>query len=243
MDHVLKVWDLATGEEALSLPSDSEVWGVAFSPDGTLLASAGDDGTVKVWDGRPLGPETATEAACEREALGLLRFLFTRPLSKADVVESLRTWRTIRPQARRRALALAERFPDTTDPKAYHRASRSLVRQPYLNPFQYRLALRQAQTAVRLAPKQGPHHTALGMAQYRLGRYEDARTTLERAAKFNGGGTPADLAFLALTQQQLGLTEQARTTRARLRQAMKKPQWREDEEAQALWREAEAGVK
>jgi WD40 repeat protein len=46
---VVKVWDAKTGQEVLSLESDS--FGVAFSPDGKRLASVG-----KVWD-----PQTGQE--------------------------------------------------------------------------------------------------------------------------------------------------------------------------------------
>jgi WD40 repeat protein/tRNA A-37 threonylcarbamoyl transferase component Bud32/tetratricopeptide (TPR) repeat protein len=57
-DGTVRVWDAATGREALTLRDAGGVQGVAFSPDGTRLASGGDG--VRVWD-----------AATGREALTL----------------------------------------------------------------------------------------------------------------------------------------------------------------------------
>jgi WD40 repeat protein/transcriptional regulator with XRE-family HTH domain len=56
--NVIKIWDAATGREALTLNGHTDwVMGLAFSPDGTQLASVSMDGTVKIWSLLP-GAET-----------------------------------------------------------------------------------------------------------------------------------------------------------------------------------------
>jgi WD40 repeat protein len=48
-------WDLETGKEQLTFRGHTGVVvGVAFSPDNTRLASCSYDGTVRIWDVRPL---------------------------------------------------------------------------------------------------------------------------------------------------------------------------------------------
>ena len=67
--------------------------------------------------------------------------------------------------------------------------------------------MKQAEIACRLMPSEVAYHTTLGMAQYRLGRYQEALTTLTRADELNQaaqrGHAPADLAFLAMASYQM----------------------------------------
>src|SRR5262249_21215608 len=78
---------------------------------------------IQVFDARPLTPEIKAE----REALGLLEFLYARPLRKADIIEHLKHSPTITPAARQRALALVESYREEADPERYSQASRALL--------------------------------------------------------------------------------------------------------------------
>ena len=71
------------------------------------------------------------------------------------------------PPARELALSLVARYHEETNPETYHQASSDLVRQPYLNAFQYRFALLQAEHACRLAPDRQEYRTGLGAARLR----------------------------------------------------------------------------
>jgi hypothetical protein len=261
-DDTAKIWDVATGQEVLTLRGhSSSVWGVAISRNIERLATASLDKTqaiwerhhapddthqqrataditkavVKIWDGRPWTPD----AADEREALGRLDFLFARPLPPADVVADLKDSAVLRPRAREIALSLVDRYREETDPEAYHRASWALVRQTYLNAFQYRFALLQAEHACRLLPGKGKYMTTLGAAYYRAGHDWETIETMEKADRLDKD-SPAALAFLAMAHHRLGRHDQARAVLARLRALLDEPHRAQGAEALDLMHAAEA---
>jgi tetratricopeptide (TPR) repeat protein len=199
--------------------------------------------------------------------LGRLDFLFTKPLRSADVLDYLKNATGITPKARRMTLEMVDRYHEETDPERYWQASSAVVRKQYLNAFQYGFALQQARAACELAPQLARYQTTLGAAQYRAGDYKQALKTLLKAEQLHAAtaavlalpptlytpaltalgqteqlreAIPANLAFLTMTQHQLGQKEQATASLARLREATQKLEMSKNEETHSLLSEVEA---
>ena len=64
LDHTIRLWDAVTGQPRQTLKGHlSEVWSVAFSRDGSVLASGSLDGTVLLWDmSSYITPQTSATA-------------------------------------------------------------------------------------------------------------------------------------------------------------------------------------
>jgi hypothetical protein len=196
---------------------------------------------VVFYDGRPLTPEREVE----REALGVLDQLFSRPLPRKDVLDHLRADPALSEPARREALRLADHFREEEDPKRYADAARALARSAGLPAAWHRQALSQAEAACARAPSDGYCLTALGMAQYRLGMDAEALQTLTRAERLNAPGRDgtAGLALLALAHHRLGHENEVCELEARLYQRLQDGRWKGDEEAEVLLHEVELRIR
>jgi WD40 repeat protein/tRNA A-37 threonylcarbamoyl transferase component Bud32 len=239
-----KIWDVATGEETLSLAGfQGEVYCATFSPDGSHLATANaaaaedPDSRLTIWDASTLTPELERQS----EARSEVRFQFDRVHRRHEVVARLRSDNTIDDGVRRLSLEMAEAFPE--DPLGFQEARRA-VRQPSAEPPVLSLTISQARAAAQFARNNSLYVATLGMALYRQHKYREALNTLQRSEELDrtakNGPTPATLAFEAMTEYRLGRFEAATAVLNRVREAMKQPRWQNDEESLLFLHEAEA---
>jgi WD40 repeat protein/tRNA A-37 threonylcarbamoyl transferase component Bud32 len=237
VDRTVRVWDAATGKEILTLKGHAGVvTGLAFSPDGRRLASTSYDGTVRIWEALPV-PEAVWR---QRGLVRQVQAVFGTHLLREDVLAALRKDSLLDAADQRFALEVAQCHPE--DPQALNQAAWDTVRVRGVARDAYGVAAYRAEAAVRLAPEHGVLLNTLGIAQYRLGRHADALATLTKSEKLNvipEGSHPADLAFLAMTQHQLGKKDEAKATLGRLREVMTSPNWVQNTEAVDFLREAE----
>jgi hypothetical protein len=237
-DQTVKVWDSTNGQELLTLKGHTHwVLAVCFSPDGTRLASAGYDGTVRVWESRPV----PAEALRKRDLLEKVDSLYSRFLAKKLVTRELLLDPWLSEPDRQFALQAARTYSE--NPAQLNDAAWKVVRAPGGRKEAYALALRQAEAAMEAVVFNDYWLQTLGVAHYRLGDYAKALhplTACENAkSSRQEGSLPADLAFLAMAQHQLGRKDEAKATLARLRDVMKQPRWANDAEAQGFLHEAD----
>lgn len=50
MDHVMRIWDLTSGQQSHSIPVYQNTYAMAYAPDGGMIATTGLDGDARVWD-------------------------------------------------------------------------------------------------------------------------------------------------------------------------------------------------
>ena len=109
-DNTVKVWDMLTGEEVRTLEAGAMPTAVAFSPDGSILATSSQDG-IMLWDARPM----TRDVEVERNACAVVNFAYERLPLKEEAIEFIRSNRMISEPVRQKALQFADvySFPHT----------------------------------------------------------------------------------------------------------------------------------
>jgi tetratricopeptide (TPR) repeat protein len=237
-DQTVRIWDRATGKELFVLKGHAgEVYSVAFSSDGRRLTSGNQAGSIHLWETTSVSPETEHRRATNQMAADLFREM---PL-RADVLERLPTLPGMSPSRRQEVFAVAQKFPE--NPHELNHLAWQFVKLPGGEPSGYRKALRYSEEACQLEPENGNLLNTLGVASYRVGNYEKALDVLSRSDKINALRDevtgPANLAFLAMTHQQLGHAQEAGAKLQLLRERMKDSRWAHDAEAHGFLHEAE----
>jgi hypothetical protein len=171
------------------------------------------------------------------QAEAIVKPLFDRWLLRDDVLAAIEAQPAADPEVHAACQELARTWAEARPAAEYNYAGWILVRYPGQPDAIYRRGLRLAEASCRINPESGLN--TLGVARYRCGLMTEALATLTRSSDLNHQKEPSDLAFLALAQHRLGLSEPARETLGRLRAVMKVPQWAVNTESQAFLREAE----
>jgi hypothetical protein len=242
---VVQIWDAESGEPLLLLHGHKEwIDTITLSADGSRLATAALDGTVKIWDTR-----SAYDPYAERQ---VQIWFNTRhfanevmKLARADssLDEHIRKMLLMVDESiRKRELLLAQQQGEH-DPSGHLQAAWRDAKSPGAGRAAYELALRHARAACDLAPWNWEAFNAQGAVQYRLGAYRDALSSLLHAAEIRDRPSITNLAFQALTYRGLGESGKARFALAESKRLLDSPGVRTDQELIALVDEARSAVE
>jgi eukaryotic-like serine/threonine-protein kinase len=251
-DRTIKLWDVTTGEPVFTLRSHtSGVVSLAISRDGRQIVSGSIDHTAKTWSTLVAAEptETAAELSRRRAAVERVQSLFARHLLKSEVLNVLRTDRTVSPPLRAAAIEIAERR--TENASALYEAAWLTIVRPTGPPGDYRVALRQLEAACQVVTEDpvrlADYRRALALALIRAGQAAQALETIKglghAIASQARAPTPLDLAVTAIASARVGQKSQARDALDQLRRLVQTDRFANDQEALGFLHEAESVVE
>jgi WD40 repeat protein/serine/threonine protein kinase/tetratricopeptide (TPR) repeat protein len=233
LDGMVKVWDWASGQELMVIPGSAGIYVGALSTDGQTIAAGGEDGSIVLLRCRTLPEEYELRQTVER-AQDVVDQLHRERVFYHEVIDKLNSDVTLEGPVRRVALQIAEarRWEDTDKLRT---ESREIIRSPNADTEVYRIALEKAELANRLEPNDPSTLGTLGVAQYRVGAYENALETLRNAEKMRADigreDDPTSVAFMAMAYHRLDQAEDAKITMDRLRGLFEQGQYDNDLQA------------
>ena len=245
MDGTVKLWDTTTGAELMTIAERTGyMYSIAFSPDGKTIAAIGLEGIVLWETTKPAGGYEPRKNA--ETARKLVDELYQKYGFYYEVIDRLQHDKTLDEPVRKIALQIAD-SRKWEDADKLQKESWEIVSSPDKDAESYKLSLEKAERANSLEPNDLNILNTLGVAQYRVGAYEDALVTLTKTDKLRTGTDekpePANLAFTAMALHRLGRTEEAKAALERLRTLLKDERFAQDfakdEEAKAYLAEAE----
>jgi WD40 repeat protein/predicted Ser/Thr protein kinase len=225
-DETVRIWDAATGLEITILRIGGKVWSLSFSPDGKTIATASEivrrtGNTVTLWKSAvPAGPQRIHAAASK-----LVDELYEEHGSYSAVIDTLKADQNLDESVRKVALKIADTGLWEYAEKLLNQTWGVLI-LPDRDIDEYRAALDRVERARELIPDEAERRLSvlwyLGVAQYRVGSYEDALETLRRCGKRSMGYLDrAVVAFTAMALHQVGQKEEAKAALERLRDLCK----------------------
>jgi len=226
----IKIWDVGTGLELIDLYEDPTytVRSAVFSPDGKSICVGSDAGGIVLLES--VEPAAGREARrIWNSANSLVDELYEKHDLYEDVISKLRDDDNIVEPVRKKSLQIANARL-WQDAVTLNWQGWSVIFSTDLTDVEYREALEKLEKVVSYVSNNFMYLSHLGVAQYRVGAYEDALVTLVRAKKMEDDaglepGGPIIDGYTAMALQQLGRDKQANAVMHKLRSGYIEEGW------------------